>query len=65
MSYIDALSLAQHENVLRMQISAEARAALAGNPFEMSLDDTAAFMEDFGGLNDPTFIMPLGLVGKW
>jgi hypothetical protein len=62
---IDQLSPEQQDNVLRVHIAAEQRAALAGQPFEMSLDDTADFVADFGGLNDPTFIMPAGLVGKW
>jgi hypothetical protein len=35
--------------VLRVHIAAEERAALAGQPFEMSLDDTADFMADFWG----------------
>jgi hypothetical protein len=61
----DQLTPDQQEHVLRVAVHAEERAALAGHDFEMSLDDVAEAMDDFGGLNDPFFVLPAGLVGKW
>lgn len=66
MSRIEDLSPTQQDNLLRVHYAAEANAALAGQPFLMSLTDTFEAVEDFGGsLDDGNFLLPLGLVGKW
>lgn len=65
MTLFDTLTPEQQENVLRVLCHAEARAASHNQPFEMDLESTAECMEDFGGLNDPAFVLPAGLVGKW
>jgi hypothetical protein len=64
-SLFDTLPEHQQLNVLRVLCHAEARAASLNQPFELDLESAAEAMEDFGGLNDPTFVLPAGLVGKW
>ena len=59
------LSPAQQENVLRVTIAAQERAAQRGQPFEMTPEDVADLMADTGGLDDPAYLLPAGLVGKW
>jgi hypothetical protein len=64
MSYIDTLPPHVQDNILRVALHAEEAAASRNQPFEMSLDDVAAAIEDFGGsLDDPRFVLPAGLVG--
>jgi hypothetical protein len=63
---IDKLPAHQSENLLRIHYAAEARAAALNLPFSMSLAETFEAIEDFGGsLDDPLFLLPAGLVGKW
>ena len=66
MGYIDTLPPHVQDNILRVALHAEGAAAARNQPFEMSLDDVAAALEDFGGsLDDPRFVLPAGLVGNW
>jgi hypothetical protein len=63
-SYIDTLPEQVQLNILRVAIRAEEAAASRNQPFEMSLDDVASAIEDFGGsLDDANFLLPAGLVG--
>lgn len=65
MTRFDQLPPEIQENVLRVLVAAEESAAARNQPFEMDLESTAEAMEDFGGLDDPSFVLPAGLVGKW
>jgi hypothetical protein len=56
----------QQLNVLRILVNAEDSAKSLGNTFEMSLDEVIDTVLDFGGsLDDPLYVLPLGLMGKW
>jgi hypothetical protein len=62
---IDDLPPHLQDNVVRVALAAETSAKSRNQEFDMDLDSVAELVAEFGGLNDPTFIMPAGLVGKW
>jgi hypothetical protein len=59
-SLFEQLTEQQQLNVLRVLIEAEDRPG-----FKMTLDEVAELMENFGGLDDPAFQVPMGLMGVW
>jgi hypothetical protein len=60
MSLFEQLTEQQQLNVLRVLVEAEGRPG-----FKMTLDECAQLMVDCGGLNDPNWLVPTGLLGVW
>jgi hypothetical protein len=60
MSLFDSLTEQQQLNVLRALVAAEERPG-----FKMSLGEVAELMDLLGGLDDPAFQVPAGLMGVW
>lgn len=56
----DTLTEQHKENVLRVSLEAESRPE-----FCMSRDEVVGLMMDFGGLDDPSFIVPRGITDVW
>jgi hypothetical protein len=53
--------------VLRVLVEAEEPAKLAGQPWELSLDEVVGLMQDWSplGVHDMSFKISPGLVGVW